>query len=61
MLNRFVIGTIRIDLVYFTARILPLSFVMCIVLTMVFGALVDLAMIRKLNRIDMAAALKAAE
>ncbi|MBR0093403.1 MAG: FtsX-like permease family protein, partial [Lachnospiraceae bacterium] len=61
LLTRFVIHSIKVDLVYFTAKIMPFSFVLCIVLTLLFGALVDLVMIRKLNRIDMAAALKAAE
>ncbi|MGX8698985.1 MAG: FtsX-like permease family protein, partial [bacterium] len=60
-LNSFVVGAIKVDLVTFTPRILPASYLSAIALTLLFSLLVDLVMSRRLNRIDMAQALKAAE
>lgn len=61
LLNSYVVGKIKIDLVFFLPRILWPSFLYAIALTLLFSVLVDLIMAVKLNRIDMAAALKAAE
>ncbi len=61
LLNRFVMSSIKVDLVYFTARVKFPSFIWAIGFTMLFSVLVYLIMIRKLDKIDMAAALKAAE
>ena len=60
-LNAYVMNMIRVDLVYFTPRILPVSFLYGIVLTILFGTAVDFVMALKLNRINEALALKAAE
>ena len=60
-LNAYVMSMIKVDLVYFTPRVLPLSFVYGIVLTAVFGLFVDFVMALKLNTINEAVALKAAE
>lgn len=60
-LNAYVMNMIRVDLVYFTPRILPVSFLYGIVLTILFGTAVDFVMAVKLNRINEALALKAAE
>ena len=61
LLNNYVVGNIKIDLVYFQPRILWPSFIYATALTILFSLLVDLVMAVKLNKIDMAAALKAAE
>ena len=61
LLNRFVMSSIKVDLVYFTARVKFPSFIWAIGFTMLFSVLVYFIMIRKLDKIDMAAALKAAE
>ena len=60
-LNAFVIGQIDIDLIHFTPRVLLPSYLWSLALTFLFSFLVDLFMSRRLNRIDTAAALKAAE
>lgn len=60
-LHRFVMSCINIDMVTFDVRILPLSYVYAFVLTMVFAALSDLFMRRKLDQIDMAESLKSIE
>ncbi|MBQ4416111.1 MAG: ABC transporter permease [Butyrivibrio sp.] len=60
-LNAYVMNMIRVDLVYFTPRILPVSFLYGVVLTILFGTAVDFVMAVKLNRINEALALKAAE
>lgn len=60
-LHSFVISQIKIDLVSFDVRILPVSFVYSFVLTILFTVLVDLFMRGKLNRINMAESLKSIE
>ena len=60
-LHRFVMDQIRIDMVHFDARILPMSIGISLALTLVFGLAVNLAMNPKLRRIDMAQALKSVE
>ncbi len=61
LLNRFVMSSIKVDLVSFTARVRFPSFIFSIGFTLLFSALVYLIMIRKLDKVDLAAALKAAE
>ena len=60
-LHRFVMYNIQIDMIYFQARILPVSYVLSFVMTIVFAVVVCLLMRFKLNRIHMAEALKSIE
>ena len=55
------VSAIKVDLVSFTPRIAPASFLISVALTMLFSFLVDAFMARRLVKIDMASALKAAE
>ena len=57
----FVMSQIQIDMVWFTARLLPLSYVLSVVLTFLAAALVDGVLYFKLDRINMAEALKSVE
>ena len=61
LLNRFVMGSIQVDLVSFIPRVKFPSFLWSIGFTLLFSVLVYMIMMRKLDKIDMAAALKAAE
>ncbi len=61
LLNRYVMSAIQVDLVHFEARVKFPSFLWAIGFTLFFSVLVYLLMMRKLSKIDMAAALKAAE
>jgi len=60
-LHRFVMNQIRIDLVHFDARVLPVSIGISLGLTILFALIVDLALNPKLKKIDMAQALKSIE
>ena len=60
-LHRFVMSKIVIDLVYFPVRIKLLSYLLAIVLTFVFTALVNLFMSFRMEKINMAESLKAVE
>lgn len=57
----FVMDSISIDMMDFQMRISPISFVLAFVLTLVFAGIVNLVMHRRIQRIEMAQALKAAE
>ena len=61
ILHRFVILTVEVDAVMFGREIAPLSFVYAFLLTMLFSAMVNLVMRRKLNRISMVESMKAPE
>ena len=61
LLHRFVMDRIKVDMVSFDIRILPLSFAKSILLTFLFMAVVDVFMYLKLERIDMAESLKSIE
>ncbi len=61
LLNSFVMGSIQVDLVSFIPRVKFPSFVWSVFFTLLFSFLVYLIMMRRLEKIDMAAALKAAE
>ena len=61
LLHAYVMGQIRIDLMCFDVRIAPLSYVISVALTLVFGLLVNLALRRKIRTIDMSQALKSIE
>lgn len=60
-LLNFVMSQIKIDMVWFQARVLPVSFVWAILLTMLSACIVDLILYFKLDRINMAEALKSVE
>lgn len=61
MLHAFVLAQIQVDLMRFDARVLPISYVYSVGLTFVFSLIVDIFMYRKLEKINMAEALKAIE
>ena len=61
MLHAFVLAQIQVDLMRFDARVLPISYVYSVALTFVFSLIVDIFMYRKLEKINMAEALKAIE
>ena len=61
LLNQYVMGAINVDLVTFEARVKFPSFIWSVGLTLLFSVFVYLIMMRKLEKINMAAALKAAE
>lgn len=61
LLHAFVMAQIRVDLVDFSVRILPKSFLFSTLLTFLFNFIVDLFMVLKLERINMAESLKSIE
>lgn len=61
LLHAFVMAQIRVDLVDFSVRILPKSFLFSTLLTFLFNFIVDLFMVMKLERINMAESLKSIE
>ena len=61
LLLAFVMSEIKIDFVWFQARLLPLSYVLSIVLTMLTACLVDFIFYFRLEKINMAEALKSVE
>ncbi len=61
LLHSFVMSQIRVDLVVFDVRVLPLSYGLAVALTLLFAALVNAAMLRRINRIPMAESLKTVE
>lgn len=60
-LHAFVMSQIRVDMLHFDVRIAPVSYVLAVVLTFVFAAVVNLAMSRKLEKISMTESLKSIE
>ena len=60
-LHRYVIDNIRIDMISFDVKILWQSYVLAIVLTLLFAVIVDFFMYFRLNRINMAESLKSVE
>lgn len=61
LLLNFVMSQIKIDMVWFQARALPISFVLSIALTMFSACFVDFILFFKLQKINMAEALKSVE
>ena len=61
LLLLFVMSQIRIDMVYFKALVMPVSYVISIVLTMLSACIVDFIFYFKLDKINMAEALKSVE
>lgn len=60
-LLNFVIGQIKIDMIHFDAIISPMSYIGAVVLTFVFTLCVNLFMLPRLEKINMAEALKSVE
>ena len=60
-LTRFVVSMAEVDVVMFARTIPPYAFVVAAGLTVLFTLLVNLILYPKINRIDMASALKAIE
>ncbi len=60
-LHRFVMSQIKIDAVAFDVRVTGLSFILSIILTLLFNQIVNLFMSKKLENIDMAESLKSVE
>ena len=61
LLLQFVMSQIRIDMVWFQTRLEPLSYVWAAVITMISACIVDFVFYFKLERINMAEALKSVE
>lgn len=61
ILHRYVMSQIHVDLMYFDVRILPVSYLWSLAFTFLFALIVDLVMYFKLERINMAEALKSIE
>ena len=61
LLLLFVMSQIRIDMVWFKALAMPASYVISVVLTMVAACIVDFIFYFKLEKINMAEALKSVE
>jgi putative ABC transport system permease protein len=57
----FVMSQIKIDMVWFKALVMPVSYVISIVLTMLAACIVDFIFYFKLEKINMAEALKSVE
>ena len=60
-LHAFVMEQIKVDMLSFDVRITAVSYVLAVVLTFVFAAVVNLAMYYKLEKISMTESLKSIE
>lgn len=61
LLLDFVMSKIQVDMVWMSARLLPISFVWSVVITLVSTLIVDFVLFFRLERINMAEALKSVE
>lgn len=61
MLHRFVMQQIQVDMVAFKVAILPASFLLSVIIVLLFLKVVDVVMRRKIDHIDMAESLKSIE
>lgn len=61
LLHRFVMSQIQVDLVSFNVHVGTKSFIVSLIYTFLFAVLVDLVMIRKLEKINMAESMKSIE
>ena len=61
LLLEFVMSKIQVDMVWMSARLLPISFVWAMVVTMLSACLVDFVLYFKLEKVNMAEALKSVE
>ena len=52
---------IQVDMVSFQNKITPLSYILSLLLTFVFAFIINIFMIRRLDKIDMASSLKSIE
>ena len=57
----FVMSRIQVDMVWMPARLQPISYVWAVVLTMLSACIVDFVLYFKLEKINMAEALKSVE
>jgi putative ABC transport system permease protein len=60
-LNWFVMSQVKVDLMYFDIRILPVSYVLAVILTFLFAGIVNFAMYFRLQKISMTESLKSIE
>ena len=60
-LHSYVMAQIRIDMMHFETRIAPLSYLLALAFTFLFAIIVNIVMYFKLERINMAEALKSIE
>jgi putative ABC transport system permease protein len=60
-LDQFVIYNIDVDAITFDTQILPLSYILSILLTLLFAVIVDIILYFKLHKINMADSLKSIE
>lgn len=60
-LHHFIMNTVEVDMIMFVRSIRPISYILAILLTMLFTYLIDLFMRRVLRRIDMVSSLKSIE
>ena len=61
LLHRFVMNQIQVDMVAFKVAIMPVSYLLSVVIVLLFLKVVDLVMRRKIDHIDMAESLKSIE
>ena len=61
LLISYVIGEIKVDMIYFPTRIIPTSYLLSYLLTFVFACIVMFALYFKLQRISMTESLKTVE
>ena len=60
-LHAFVINEIKVDMIFFPIRLLPISYALSFLLTFVFAGIVMFALYFKLNKVSMAESLKSVE
>lgn len=61
LLHRFVMQQIQVDMVAFKVTIMPVSYLLSVVIVLLFLKVVDVVMRRKIDHIDMAESLKSIE
>jgi len=61
LLLEFVMSKIQVDMVWMSARLLPISYVLALVVTMLSACFVDFLLYFKLEKVNMAEALKSVE
>ncbi|MBR3705857.1 MAG: ABC transporter permease, partial [Firmicutes bacterium] len=60
-LNQFVMGQVKIDLMYFDIHVLPASYIYAVVMTFIFAGIVNFAMYFRLQKTSMTESLKSIE
>ena len=61
LLLEFVISKVQVDFVWITARLVPVSYLLAVIITMISAVIVDFILYFKLKKINMAEALKSVE